>query len=60
MNQVGLDLMVSLHCISQEGIAIGRKFATLKDYRLDGNKEILSFGIMNIIGSLTSCYTATG
>ncbi|CAM6047026.1 unnamed protein product [Sphagnum compactum] len=43
-----------------EGIAIGRTFATLKDYRLDGNKEILSFGIMNIIGSLTSCYTATG
>eukprot|EP00249_Psilotum_nudum_P009976 c22261_g1_i1 orf=235-2301(+) len=43
-----------------EGIAIGRTFASLKDYKVDGNKEMLAFGIMNMIGSCTSCYTATG
>lgn len=43
-----------------EGIAIGRTFAALKDYHLDGNKEMLAMGVMNIAGSLTSCYVTTG
>ncbi|TKY56236.1 Low affinity sulfate transporter 3 [Spatholobus suberectus] len=43
-----------------EAIAVGRSFASIKGYHLDGNKEMLSMGIMNIAGSLTSCYVATG
>ncbi|KAF4378447.1 hypothetical protein F8388_021641 [Cannabis sativa] len=43
-----------------EAIAIGRTFATMKDYQIDGNKEMVALGTMNIIGSLTSCYVATG
>ncbi|KAJ6852240.1 sulfate transporter 1.2-like [Iris pallida] len=43
-----------------EAIAIGRTFAAMKDYQLDGNKEMVALGTMNIVGSLTSCYVATG
>lgn len=32
----------------------------MKDYPLDGNKEMVAMGTMNVIGSLTSCYVATG
>ncbi|XP_019439834.1 PREDICTED: high affinity sulfate transporter 2-like isoform X2 [Lupinus angustifolius] len=43
-----------------EAAAIGRTFAVIKDYSLDGNKEMLAMGTMNVIGSFTSCYLATG
>ncbi|PKI73873.1 hypothetical protein CRG98_005743 [Punica granatum] len=43
-----------------EAIAIGRTFAAMKDYQLDGNKEMVAMGVMNIVGSMTSCYVATG
>ncbi|XP_044472184.1 probable sulfate transporter 3.5 [Mangifera indica] len=43
-----------------EGIAIGRSFAIMKNEQVDGNKEMLAFGLMNIIGSFTSCYLTTG
>ncbi|KAF7816936.1 low affinity sulfate transporter 3-like [Senna tora] len=43
-----------------EAIAVGRSFASIKGYHLDGNKEMLAMGFMNIAGSLTSCYLATG
>ncbi|XP_027173937.1 probable sulfate transporter 3.5 [Coffea eugenioides] len=43
-----------------EGIAIGRSFAIMKNEQIDGNKEMLAFGLMNIVGSLTSCYLTTG
>ncbi|KAH7281798.1 hypothetical protein KP509_36G063400 [Ceratopteris richardii] len=43
-----------------EGVAIGRTFASLKNYHIDGNKEMIAFGTMNIVGSCTSCYVATG
>ncbi|KAL2489242.1 Sulfate transporter 1.3 [Forsythia ovata] len=43
-----------------EAVAIGRTFATMKDYQLDGNKEMVALGTMNVVGSLTSCYVATG
>uniref|UniRef100_A0A7N0UFQ2 STAS domain-containing protein n=1 Tax=Kalanchoe fedtschenkoi TaxID=63787 RepID=A0A7N0UFQ2_KALFE len=43
-----------------EAIAIGRTFASMKDYQIDGNKEMVALGTMNIVGSLTSCYVATG
>lgn len=43
-----------------EAVAIGRTFAGMKDYQLDGNKEMVALGSMNIIGSMTSCYVATG
>ncbi|CAM6093612.1 unnamed protein product [Calypogeia fissa] len=43
-----------------EAVAIARTFAALKDYHIDGNKEMLSIGLMNIIGSTTSCYVTTG
>ena len=40
-------------------MAIGRTFASMKDYQLDGNKEMVALGAMNIVGSMTSCYVAT-
>ncbi|XP_057468309.1 probable sulfate transporter 3.5 [Actinidia eriantha] len=43
-----------------EGIAIGRSFAIMKNEQVDGNKEMIAFGFMNIIGSFTSCYLTTG
>jgi high affinity sulfate transporter 1 len=44
----------------QEVIAIGRTFAAMKDYQLDGNKEMVALGTMNVVASLTSCYITTG
>ncbi|KAI3993108.1 hypothetical protein MKX01_009851 [Papaver californicum] len=43
-----------------EGIAVGRSFAMFKNYIIDGNKEMIAFGMMNIVGSCTSCYLTTG
>uniref|UniRef100_A0A2P2ILM0 STAS domain-containing protein n=1 Tax=Rhizophora mucronata TaxID=61149 RepID=A0A2P2ILM0_RHIMU len=43
-----------------EAIAVGRSFASVKGYSLDGNKEMVAMGFMNLAGSLTSCYVATG
>lgn len=43
-----------------EGIAVGRSFAMFKNYHIDGNKEMIAFGMMNIAGSMTSCYLTTG
>ncbi|CAL5025042.1 unnamed protein product [Urochloa decumbens] len=44
----------------REGIAVGRTFASLKDYQVDGNKEMMAIGLMNVVGSCTSCYVTTG
>ncbi|KAG8369238.1 hypothetical protein BUALT_Bualt15G0130800 [Buddleja alternifolia] len=43
-----------------EAVAIGRTFASMKDYQIDGNKEMVALGAMNVAGSMTSCYVATG
>ncbi|XP_009620840.1 sulfate transporter 3.1-like isoform X1 [Nicotiana tomentosiformis] len=43
-----------------EGIAVGRSFAIVENYHIDGNKEMIAFGMMNIAGSCTSCYLTTG
>ncbi|KAJ3704729.1 hypothetical protein LUZ61_008434 [Rhynchospora tenuis] len=43
-----------------EGVAVGRTFASLKGYQIDGNKEMMAIGLMNIVGSCTSCYVTTG
>lgn len=43
-----------------EGVAVGRSFAMFKNYHIDGNKEMIAFGMMNIAGSCTSCYLTTG
>ncbi|XP_031109914.1 probable sulfate transporter 3.5 [Ipomoea triloba] len=43
-----------------EGISIARSFAIMKNEQVDGNKEMIAFGLMNIIGSFTSCYLTTG
>ncbi|KAG8044883.1 hypothetical protein GUJ93_ZPchr0008g12058 [Zizania palustris] len=43
-----------------EGVAVGRSFAAMKNERIDGNKEMVAFGLMNLIGSFTSCYITTG
>nr|XP_009403141.1 PREDICTED: probable sulfate transporter 3.3 [Musa acuminata subsp. malaccensis] len=43
-----------------EGIASGRTFASLRSYKVDGNKEMMAIGLMNIVGSCTSCYVSTG
>ncbi|KAF2301304.1 hypothetical protein GH714_022506 [Hevea brasiliensis] len=39
-----------------EGIAVGRTFAALKNYQVDGNKEMMAIGLMNVAGSCSSCY----
>ena len=31
-----------------------------KNYNIDGNKEMIAIGTMNIVGSFTSCYLTTG
>ncbi|KAG6487180.1 hypothetical protein ZIOFF_055763 [Zingiber officinale] len=43
-----------------EGIAVGRTFASLKNYQIDGNKEMMAVGAMNMAGSCASCYVTTG
>ncbi|MED6195338.1 Solute carrier 26 [Stylosanthes scabra] len=43
-----------------EAVSIGRTFAAMKHYTLDGNKEMVAMGTMNVVGSLTSCIVATG
>lgn len=43
-----------------EGIAVGRSFSMFKNYHIDGNKEMIAIGTMNIVGSCTSCYLTTG
>ncbi|XP_057742554.1 sulfate transporter 3.1-like [Arachis stenosperma] len=43
-----------------EGIAVGRSFAMFKNYHIDGNKEMIAIGTMNVLGSFTSCYLTTG
>ncbi|KAE9446184.1 hypothetical protein C3L33_21918, partial [Rhododendron williamsianum] len=48
-----------LHDFYVESTAIGRTFAAIKDYELDGNKEMVALGTMNVIGSMTSCYVST-
>ncbi|EAZ25921.1 low affinity sulfate transporter 3 [Oryza sativa Japonica Group] len=43
-----------------EAIAVGRSFASIRGYKLDGNKEMIAMGCSNVAGSLSSCYVATG
>ncbi|XP_030545253.1 low affinity sulfate transporter 3-like isoform X2 [Rhodamnia argentea] len=60
---VGQSAKIGLICAVvalAEAIAVGRSFASIKGYQIDGNKEMVAMGFMNIAGSLTSCYVATG
>ncbi|OIW03830.1 hypothetical protein TanjilG_30106 [Lupinus angustifolius] len=43
-----------------EGIAVGRTFGALQNYQVDGNKEMIALGVMNIAGSCSSCFVTTG
>ncbi|KAH8521032.1 hypothetical protein H0E87_002183 [Populus deltoides] len=43
-----------------EGISVGRTFAALKNYQVDGNKEMMAIGLMNMAGSCSSCFVTTG
>ncbi|KAL5224820.1 hypothetical protein ABZP36_011459 [Zizania latifolia] len=43
-----------------EGIAVGRTFASINNYQVDGNKEMMAIGVMNMAGSCASCYVTTG
>ncbi|GMI77148.1 ARABIDOPSIS SULFATE TRANSPORTER 68, sulfate transporter 2;1 [Hibiscus trionum] len=52
--------LISAVVALSEDIAVGRSFASIKGYHLDGNKEMRAMGFMNLAGSLTSCYVATG
>lgn len=53
-------MYICVDCPCQEGIAVGRSLAMIKNEQIDGNKEMIAFGMMNIIGSFTSCYLTTG
>ncbi|XP_022728354.1 sulfate transporter 3.1-like isoform X3 [Durio zibethinus] len=48
------------HGVQVEGVAVGRSFAMFKHYHIDGNKEMVAIGTMNIVGSCFSCYLTTG
>jgi len=52
--------MDSYVVMKQEGIAVGRTFAAIRNYKVDGNKEMMAIGFMNVVGSTTSCYVTTG
>ncbi|XP_027179797.1 low affinity sulfate transporter 3-like [Coffea eugenioides] len=54
-----IGLIVAVVALA-EAIAVGRSFASVRGYHLDGNKEMVAMGVMNVAGSLTSCYVATG
>ncbi|XAR73341.1 hypothetical protein NMG60_11007277 [Bertholletia excelsa] len=54
-----IGLIVAIVALT-EATAVGRAFATIKGYHLDGNKEMVALGVTNIAGSLSSCYVATG
>ncbi|BBH05665.1 slufate transporter 2 [Prunus dulcis] len=54
-----VGLIVALVALT-EAIAVGRSFSSIKGYHMDGNKEMMAMGFMNIVGSFTSCYVATG
>ncbi|XP_042400114.1 probable sulfate transporter 3.4 [Zingiber officinale] len=43
-----------------EGMAVGRTFASRKNYQFDGNQEMMAIGITNMAGSCTSCFVTTG
>ncbi|CAL0322029.1 unnamed protein product [Lupinus luteus] len=43
-----------------EGIAVGRTFAALHNDQIDGNKEMIAIGVMNIAGSCSSCFVTSG
>ncbi|XP_009387872.2 probable sulfate transporter 3.5 isoform X3 [Musa acuminata AAA Group] len=53
-------VLISGFLALSEGIAVGRSLATMKNEQVDGNKEMIAFGMMNIIGSCFSCYLTTG
>ncbi|KAH9290858.1 hypothetical protein KI387_034975, partial [Taxus chinensis] len=42
-----------------EGIAVARTFASIKDYQVDGNKEMMAIAFMNMAGSCTPCYVTS-
>ncbi|THU74829.1 hypothetical protein C4D60_Mb04t37530 [Musa balbisiana] len=52
--------MVSGLLALTEGIAVGRTFASMKNYQIDGNKEMVAVGSMNLAGSCASCYVTSG
>ncbi|KAI3924592.1 hypothetical protein MKX01_003732 [Papaver californicum] len=41
-------------------LTTGIRIGAVADYQIDGNKEMVALGTMNIVGSMTSCYVATG
>ncbi|XP_062088766.1 probable sulfate transporter 3.4 [Humulus lupulus] len=43
-----------------EGIAVGRTFASVQNCQLDGNKEMMAIGVMNVAGSCCSCFVTSG
>ncbi|GJP43544.1 hypothetical protein CLOM_g2992 [Closterium sp. NIES-68] len=54
-----VGFIACLVCLA-ESVGIARTFASLYGYHIDGNKEMVAFGSMNLVGSFTSCYVATG
>ncbi|CAI5479125.1 unnamed protein product [Closterium sp. Yama58-4] len=54
-----VGFIACLVCLA-ESVGIARTFASLYGYHIDGNKEMVAYGSMNLVGSFTSCYVATG
>ncbi|CAD5188959.1 unnamed protein product [Musa acuminata subsp. malaccensis] len=43
--------LISTFLALSEGIAVGRSLGMLKNEQIDGNKEMIAFGLKNIVGS---------
>ncbi|KAG5052245.1 hypothetical protein JHK87_004443 [Glycine soja] len=56
----GDSTIVDSLAIIMEATTIGRTFASMKDYQLDGNKEMMALGTMNIVGLMESLIGAVG
>jgi len=60
VNYSGMNSSLLFLTFLYEAIAVGRSFSVINRYKLDGNKEMVAMGFMNVAGSLSSCYVATG
>ncbi|KAF7120385.1 hypothetical protein RHSIM_Rhsim13G0027800 [Rhododendron simsii] len=59
LTAVKIGIVTGIICLAR-GIVVCKSFAMSKNYHIDANKEMIAFGMMNILGSFTSCYPTSG
>ncbi|KAI3901031.1 hypothetical protein MKW92_033784, partial [Papaver armeniacum] len=60
-----IGLIAAVVALAVKAVAVGRSFASVKGYHLDGNKEMVAMGFMNIAGCIKyrhgfDCYISIG